>query len=194
MEQTSFLRSTKEQGGKDPIFDKLTELGFPILDLPKCKGEKKSWSRPYSPIRNQISSHTTYQVLALHKVSAPPVVNFLPYLARTIMVSRWAATTGPLALTTYHPLPTSSRKNFPKFLVNGNVAIEEHIKSFFMTTHILGVAHEDVAIRLFVETLTESASDYFINLDDGSITNWDTMRISFETRFKTIEDEHVLLT
>ena len=41
MENFGFLRSTKEQGGKDLIFDKLIELGFPILDDPKWKSEEK---------------------------------------------------------------------------------------------------------------------------------------------------------
>ena len=61
--------------------------------------------------------------------------------------------------------------------------MDEHIKAFFAATHILGVAHEDVAMRLFVKTLIESVVDWFYHLYDGSITNWNTMRITFETRF-----------
>ena len=45
-----------------------------------------------------------------------------------------------------------------------------------------------------METLTDSAVDWFYHLDDGSITNWNTLRTAFEARFKTIEDEHALLT
>ena len=47
---------------------------------------------------------------------------------------------------------------------------------------------------MFIETLIDSATDWFYHLDDGSITNWNTLRTTFEARFKTIEDEHVLLT
>ena len=75
------------------------------------------------------------------------------------MAAPWAAAIGLLALAAYHPLPTGSRKNFPKFSGNGIVTTNEHIKAFFAATHILGVEHEDVAVRLFVETLTESAAD-----------------------------------
>ena len=75
------------------------------------------------------------------------------------MAPPWATTIGPLALNTYHPLLTGSRKNFPKILGNGKVTTNGHIKSFFESTHILGVGHEDVAVRLFVETLTTSAVD-----------------------------------
>ena len=86
------------------------------------------------------------------------------------MAAPWAAATGPLALNAYHPLPAGSRKNFPKFSGDGKVTTDEHIKAFFAATHILGVGHEDVAVRLFVETLTDSAADWFYHLDDGSIT------------------------
>ena len=130
MDQARFLRSTKYRGGKDPILEKLTELGFPILDIPKGKGDQKSWSRPPSLVRNKISSHTTYQELALHRIIAPPVVNFLPYLAKIIMVAPWAATISLLALMTYHPLPSSLRNNFPKFSTDGRFMKDWHIKAF----------------------------------------------------------------
>ena len=85
-------------------------------------------------------------------------------------------------------------ENFPKFLGDGKVTTDEHIKAFFVATHILDIGHEDVAIRLFIETLTDSAKNWFYHLDDGSITNWDTLRTTFEAMFKTVEDEHALLT
>ena len=110
------------------------------------------------------------------------------------MASPWAIVTGPLALNAYHPLLTRSRKNFHKFSSDGKVTTDKHIKAFFVATHILGVGHEDVAIRLFVETLIDSVVDWFYHLDDGSITNWNTLRTAFEARFKIAEDEHVLLT
>ena len=73
------------------------------------------------------------------------------------MAAPWVVATGPLALNSYHPLLVGSKKNFPNFLVDGKVTTDEHIKAFFVATHILGVGHEDVAVRLFVETLTDSA-------------------------------------
>ena len=120
-------------------------------------------------MKNQNTSHNACQVLTLHGITTPPVVNFLPYHARTIMAAPWAIVVGPLALVAYHPLPTGSRKKFPKFLGDEKVTTDEHIKAFFAATHILRVAHEDVSIRLFVETLTKSATDWFYHLDDGSI-------------------------
>ena len=75
------------------------------------------------------------------------------------MAAPWAAATGPLALNSYHLLPSGSRKSFPKFSGDGKVTTDEHIKAFFAATHILDIGHEDVAVRLFVETLTDSATD-----------------------------------
>ena len=87
------------------------------------------------------------------------------------MVAPWAAATGPLHLAAYHPLPSGLRKHFPKFSRDGKITTDEHIKAFFVATHILGVAHEDMDIRLFVETLIESATYWFYHLDDTSITD-----------------------
>lgn len=133
-------------------------------------------------------------MLVLYGVTPPPAVNFPPYISRVIMAAPWVVATRPLALNAYHPLLVGSRKNFPKISGNGKVTTNEHIKAFFATTHILGVGHEDVVVRLFMETLSDSVVDWFYHLDDGSITNWVTLRFSFEARFKTIEDEHVMLT
>ena len=75
------------------------------------------------------------------------------------MAAPWATTTGPLAFDAYHPLSSGSRKNFPKFSGDGKVTTDEHIKAFFAATHILGIGHEDVAVRLFIETLTDNVAD-----------------------------------
>lgn len=97
--------------------------------------------------------------MALHGITTPSVVNFPPFAARTIMAAPWATVIGQLALNAYHPLPAGSRKNFPKFLGDGKFTTDEHIKALFAVTHILGVGHEDVVVRLFVETLTDNAAD-----------------------------------
>ena len=90
-----------------------------------------------------------------YRVTDPPIVNFPPYLARKIMATPWDIAMGLLALIDYQPLPSSSRKNFPKFSSDGKLTTDEHIKFFFIAAHILGVAHEDVVVRLFLETLTK---------------------------------------
>ena len=80
-------------------------------------------------------------MLALRGVTPPPAVNFPPYNSRVIMAAPLASVTGPLALNAYHPLLAGSMKNFPKFSGDGKVTTDEHIKAFFIATHILGVGH-----------------------------------------------------
>ena len=94
------------------------------------------------------------------------------------MAAPWVVVIGPLDLNAYHPFLARSRKNFPKFSGDGKVTTDNHIKAFFTATHILGVGHEDVVVRLFVETLIDSVVDWFYHLDDGSITSWDTLKTS----------------
>lgn len=62
-----------------------------------------------------------------------------------------------------------------------------------MAVNILEVTHEDVAVRIFVETLTEAIADWFYHLANGVITSWCIMRAYFEAFFKTTKDEHFLL-
>lgn len=61
----------------------------------------------------------------------------------TIMATPWVMEIGSLALIAYYPLPSISRKNFPKFLGDGKVTIDGNIKVFFTVTHILGVSHKE---------------------------------------------------
>ena len=95
LESFRFLRSTKEQGGEDPIFDKLEELRFPILEVSKWKSENQVRSRPSSPVRDQgaSTSHSAYQVLALHGITPPPTISFPPYNSRVIMAAPCAIVT-----------------------------------------------------------------------------------------------------
>lgn len=55
------------------------------------------------------------------------------------------------------------------------------------------VQHEDVAVRLFVQTLTKAMTDWFYHLPNGAITNWEDLKTRFEDKFKVAQDEHSLL-
>ncbi|KAH9296698.1 hypothetical protein KI387_044278 [Taxus chinensis] len=106
----------------------------------------------------------------------------------------WGHRVGPLALPQpLHELPRGNRKNFPKFKGDGKVHPDEHIAAFIVACGVLGVEHEDVFVRLFVETLQDNAADWFYHLPAGAITSWDTMRTRFENHFKPAEDVHALL-
>ncbi|KAH9321898.1 hypothetical protein KI387_016537, partial [Taxus chinensis] len=105
----------------------------------------------------------------------------------------WGAVIGPLTLTPLHELPRGSHKNIPKFNGDGKQHPDEHIASFFVACGVLGLAHEDVSIRLFVETLQGVAAEWFYHLPNACIPDWATMQTKFEARFKPAEDSHALL-
>ena len=92
-----------------------------------------------------------------------------------------------------HPLPKGAREVLPKFCGDGKKSTHEHLNAFNTTCVVLVVAHEDVAVRLFVKTLIDDAADWFHHLPQGSITDWNHMRTAFEDRFKSSEDKHTLL-
>ncbi|KAH9320262.1 hypothetical protein KI387_022031, partial [Taxus chinensis] len=101
----------------------------------------------------------------------------------------WGHRVGPLALTQpLHELPRGNWKNFPKFKGDGKVHPDEHIAAFIVACGVLGVEHEDVSVRLFIETLQDNAADWFYHLPANAITDWNTMRTQFENRFKPAED------
>lgn len=94
---------------------------------------------------------------------------------------------GPLyLLQPLHELLRCNRKNFPKFR-------GDHIVAFIVTCGVLGVEHEDISVRIFVEILQANVADWFYHLPAGSITNWNTMMTQFDKSFKPTEDVHALL-
>ncbi|KAH9322133.1 hypothetical protein KI387_016772, partial [Taxus chinensis] len=87
------------------------------------------------------------------------------------MAVPWGNAMGPLALPhPVHALPHGNRKNFPKFDGSGNQSPDSHISAFIMSCSILDVTHEDVSVRLFLETLQGPAAEWFQHLPAGSIT------------------------
>lgn len=69
-----------------------------------------------------------------------------------------------------------------------------HIAVFIMSCSILDMTHEDVSIRLFLDTLQGPVVEWFYHLPATSITNWKTLQIAFEDRYKPSEDAFVLLS
>ncbi|KAH9299893.1 hypothetical protein KI387_044116 [Taxus chinensis] len=105
----------------------------------------------------------------------------------------WGNAIGPLALPARHELSRGSIKILSKFNGDGKTSLDDHISAFFTACVVLLVEYEDVAIRLFIETLHDIITDWFHYLPNGCITSWDDMKTKFENRFKTAEDEHALL-
>lgn len=69
-------------------------------------------------------------------------------------------------------LPKGARDHLPKFSGDGKITTDEHLNVFNVSCGIIVVQHEDVAIRLFVQTLTRTDVDWFYHLPNSVITNW----------------------
>lgn len=77
----------------------------------------------------------------------------------------WGAVVGPLNLClNLNALPKGARDHLPKFSGDGKVTVNEHLNAFNVSLGVIAVQHEDVAIRLFVQTLTEVAANWFYHL------------------------------
>lgn len=94
-------------------------------------------------------------------IQAPPLVTIYPVF---IMAQPWGAAVGPLALEAHNPLPKGAKDVLPRFNGDGKISVEEHLNSFNVATGILAVQHEDVAVRLFAQTLTEGATNWLSHL------------------------------
>ncbi|KAH9314856.1 hypothetical protein KI387_023483, partial [Taxus chinensis] len=71
---------------------------------------------------------------------------------------------------------------------------DEHLSVFFISYGVLAVEHEDVSVRLFIETLHDLAGEWFYRIAPGTITNWATMQDAFLKRFKAAEDSSISIT
>lgn len=70
---------------------------------------------------------------------------------------------------------------------------EEQITTFITACGEVGVKHEDVSVRLFVESLQENVVEWFYMLLASSITCWEDIKTIFEHIFKTTEEYQDLL-
>lgn len=100
----------------------------------------------------------------------------------------WGNAFGPLNLALHlHDLPDGLRNNFSKFFG------DEHIAPFYIACGVHAIEFEDMSIRLFVEILQGVAADWFYHFSSCTITNWATLIVKFEERFKPPEDALALL-
>lgn len=106
----------------------------------------------------------------------------------------WGNNSGPLRLAApLHELPRTSHKNIHNFYGDGKQHLDENIFAFYIICRVLGMEHEDVFVRLFIETLQGVVADWFYNLATRTIKNWDTLQTKFEEIFKPIEDAHTFV-
>jgi len=76
----------------------------------------------------------------------------------TKVAARYASLVLPIPL---HDLPENYIKNLPKFTGEGDLTTSEHINCFDQFADILGLEHEDVYSRLFVQTFEGQVRAWF---------------------------------
>lgn len=83
----------------------------------------------------------------------------------------WGIVVRPLNLgLNLHPLPKGSRDRLPEFSRDGMITIDEHPNAFNVACGIIAVQHEDIIVKLFVQTLTRVVADWFYHLPNSVIT------------------------
>ncbi|GLJ49502.1 hypothetical protein SUGI_1048960 [Cryptomeria japonica] len=70
-----------------------------------------------------------------------------------------------------YPIPNEIRTAIPRFTGSNAISGEAHCKAFDAVIEDFGLPHEDVKIKLFMQSLIEDARDWFRALPDASIRN-----------------------
>jgi pyrroloquinoline quinone (PQQ) biosynthesis protein C len=70
-------------------------------------------------------------------------------------------------------------KNLPKFTREGNLTAAKHINVFDQFAEILGLEHEDVYSRLFIQTFEGKVRTWFRGLAIRSISSYDELENDF---------------
>jgi hypothetical protein len=84
-------------------------------------------------------------------------------------------------------------KYMPKFDGNNAITAESHIKHFLEYLEKIGVTEEDVVMRLFAQSLTLDARDWYKALAVNSIDGWNTFHDRFMDKWSHKQDNAFLL-
>ena len=82
-----------------------------------------------------------------------------------------------------NPIPGDTRKFLPKFSGNHTISANQHIQMFSDLIGDYEIAHEDVHMKLFVQTLEGDARDWFYFLPASSIPSWNELYLTFMEQF-----------
>jgi hypothetical protein len=106
-----------------------------------------------------------------------------------------AARYAPLVLPfPLHDLPENYIKKFPKFTGEGDLTAAEHINLFYQFADILGLEHEDVYSRLFIQTFEGQVRTWFRSLPVGSVLSYDALEDAFLRQWGERKDHLYYLT
>lgn len=84
-----------------------------------------------------------------------------------------------------HPnhVPIESRDKLHKFVGNNVISAEENLQSFGDIINDYEIAHEDVIMKLFVQSLIEDARDWYRGLPVDSVGLWEEFKIIFQEQY-----------
>lgn len=97
-----------------------------------------------------------------------------------VVARPWMTNARPLDLSRYkHKIPKDT-KNLPIYPRETlGITFKEHLENFSTFYKILAIDHEDITIRMLVQTLTKEALHYYNYLLSRSITYWDDLTNKF---------------
>ena len=80
-------------------------------------------------------------------------------------------------------IPNDIRKSLTKFNGNHTISASHHVQVFSDFMGDYEIAHEDVHMKLFVQTLEGDARDWFSFLPACSISSWSELHVAFMEKF-----------
>jgi hypothetical protein len=102
---------------------------------------------------------------------------------------------GPLNIPSHvHDLPENYLKLLPKYNGEPTLSVEEHLVSFQDFTDNLFMEHDNVFMRLFVQTLEGYVHKWFRELPTASIDSWQALESAFMKQWGEKRDNMYYLT
>jgi hypothetical protein len=156
---------------------KLQETHFPTLYFTRTRRSQSS-----SPPIARFNIPPIYDSLLLHGVTLPISVTFQtnPIIVLVAMVVPWGNVIGLLNHGANNDFPRASRIFFPRFIGDGIIFVEKNLSYFHKACGVVNPEHEDVVVKMFVDTLVDNVSDWFQDLPTRCITDWNDMKKKFE--------------
>jgi hypothetical protein len=93
-----------------------------------------------------------------------------------------------------HPLPTLPQGVLPVFSGDGSIDPKRHLDQFLVVCDIHLIEHDDVMVRVFLQTLTGQAYEWYLSLPAQSISSFDDLENMFLTMYAPPVAYHTLLT
>ena len=93
-----------------------------------------------------------------------------------------------------NPIPQEMRKRLPKFSRNNSITSEDHLRIFLDMMSDYEVEAEDVMMKLFVQSLTKDAREWFKRLPESSIWDWKDIEYCFKEQYGDKLNQSYILT